>query len=362
MAKKNIFIHTRYDYPSKKGGDTDLLNLLSNLIKEKHHVEIGNINSRNLNTYDLVISSNLDRPVEAYALLKKCKKLGVKFALYTLHHPYDGIKEYLRKGVYGKKKFIAYLSAYNPTNYELLAWLSKVLIHTIKFKKILPFSDIKKSQSYLLSKSDYILVTSEKEKKTIENDIGKISGEIIFLPHILTENKEEIVKGKKNKNLTIICPGRIESRKNQIRVLEASGNFPNFNFKFIGGINKNEKDYCQRFLKQIEKKHNCTHHNHMPPKQFKKAMQESDIIISATWFEVTSLIELNALQLRKPLISGKYSYISYFYPNSTNIDPSSSDSISKAIELAVKNIEKPQDMLKYPSKEDILETLYSIIE
>lgn len=367
MNRKNVFIHTRYDYPSKKGGDTDLLNSLSNLLKEKYHVEIGNINSRSLNTYDLVISANLDRPVEAYSLLKKCKKSDTKFALYTLHHPYDGVKEYLRKGTYGKKKVLAYLSSYNPTSYEFLAWLIKVCMHIIRFKKILPISNIKKAQSYLLKNSDYILVTSEKEKKTIEDDIEKISGKVLKLPHILPKksqdiNKKKSIKDKNNKNLIIICPGRIESRKNQIKVLEASDNFPNITFKFIGAINENESDYYHRFSRQIEKRHNCTHHNHMPINEFNEAIQKSDIIISATWFEVTSLIELNALELRKPLISGKYSYISSFYPNSNNIDPSSSTSITNAIKSEVKNIKKQQDILEYPSKEYILETLHSIIE
>ncbi|WP_102341126.1 glycosyltransferase [Vibrio cyclitrophicus] len=317
-----ILVVTRFDAQKKPGGDVNLLTELGELLlmgseKEftvEYHVGVpSKIVVRN---FDAVLAANIDRPVEAYLTLKLCLECEVKFYLYTLHHPQCGIESYLKIGTFGIKKIIAFISSYKADIYEDVLWFVKVIKSYISGPRLI-FRSSKKCQKYLLELSSGILVVSKGELKTINDDLFEVKSPIYEVPHPISRIKTSTLKKTKEKN-KIVCPGRIEARKNQKFMLEVAKVCPDLEFTFIGGASPSEPDYYVDFEKKVKGLNNVNHISSLPKDDFYEELSSYQTVFTASWFEVTSLIELYSLSNGIKLVSSGMSYNSSFFSSELN--------------------------------------------
>jgi glycosyltransferase involved in cell wall biosynthesis len=331
----NVMIVLRSDGREKGGGDVNLMRSFKESLAADFAVSelYGVPSPSQLDFIDVVVACNLDRPVEAFLLLKLCKRLDIKFVFYSLHHPHIGVERYLRLGVKGWKGIIARMAFYDPIKYESMLWLLRMVYSLIFRSSFIGYAPVRIAQIELVSSSDAFVVSSLDESVGISRDICPVKD---F--HIV-----EHIRDVDNRCLStvlnrIIIPGRIESRKNQRLILQLSKFFPSYEFIFVGGFTASEPGYKKSFTKELANSKNCKLVSNLSKDAFYDFLATAYIVITASWFEVTSLIELFCLDNGIPLMCSKYSYISgsgamFQY------DPSSLDDAIVNLELLIRDVE-----------------------
>ena len=354
---KRILIVLRHDADSKPGGDSNLLQHISRLLPDfQTDLTFGVPSS--VDDYEYVISSNLDRPREGYELLKLCKKSSIPLHFMTLHHySNEAISNYLKNGLYGWKYLVALFSNFNPIKYEQFLWNIRVIISFFKKGKNLRFGNVAKAQKELINRCDYLLVVSKDEHISIKRDFGNIESKVIEFPHILKNDFEFNQKSVK-KDL-ILCPGRVECRKNQLFLLDVAESMPEMKFLFMGKINESDKKFVKKFLKKAKILKNVEISQALEIEEFNSFLFNSNIVLTASWFEVTSLIELQVLSNKKKLVCNSLSYNSSFFENSLVYEHNDIESCRQKILDAKKDNFIVSG--NYPSSKGIIEHYTSII-
>jgi len=160
----------------------------------------------------------------------------------------------------------------------------------------------KNMQKRMLEWSDHILVQTNREaedlKNTFEVDFRwtKISNGV---GKIYYENKDYEPKLKLKDY--VICVGRIEPRKNQLKIIEAVTEIreqskEDINLVFLGSY-KGAKhlEYTYLFNEALKKNKWITHIDRVPYKDMPSYYKYAKVCCSASWFETTGLTVLEAL-------------------------------------------------------------------
>ena len=311
---EKVLIVLRHDAQDKPGGDTALLTDIYTSLSNFDCTLVTGL-PKSVVSFKFVVGCNLDRPIEGYELLKLCKKNSVPLHFMTLHHSsHNAMRNYLQDGLLGWKKVIAFLANYDPIKYEQFLWNIRVIISKVFKKHKLKYGNVAKAQNALIRESEFLLVVSDKEIESIERDIGTIASKTIIFPHLLPSDPQEIIKDNQNK--IIFCPGRIECRKNQLFILRVAECMPELDFVFMGRINKSDRKFYNLFTRKVSKLKNVKVAQPLDIKEFKNYLMNSDVVLTASWFEVTSLIELDVLRKHKKLVCNSSSYNSSFFINS----------------------------------------------
>ncbi|HBM8535776.1 TPA: glycosyltransferase, partial [Escherichia coli] len=136
----------------------------------------------------------------------------------------------------------------------------------------------------------------------------------------------------------ILVSGRIEPRKNQIRIINDLCT-TNYKICFVGGANENNTIYFDKFMGLISRFPNMTYLGKVSPEEMTRLYYKSKVHISASWFEVSSLVDLEAYYCGCSVISSKTGYTSellgerVFY-----FDPKENENLSALVEDAIKAI------------------------
>jgi glycosyltransferase involved in cell wall biosynthesis len=330
---KKILVVLRHDAVLRPGGDTALLtDIARSLDGFESHVVNGV--PKSVLGYEFALCANLDRPMEALHLLQMCQESDVPLHLMALHHNYDAMTKFFRFGLVGWKRYVAMFADFCPVRYEQLLWSIRVVSSFFFKGSRLKFGNVARAQKKLICESSFLLVVSGDELKCIERDIGPVSSKVVELPHLLNDDIAEVASSAKDK--VIFCPGRIESRKNQLFILAVAATLPHLNFVFMGRVNSSEKIYYARFLDRASKLKNISILPPLNVSEFRVYLSKVDVVLTASWFEVTSLIELDVLRKGNKLVCGSVSYNDSFFSNSLiyldNDIGSCRDSVLSAVE------------------------------
>ncbi len=330
-----VLVMLRSDAKRKHGGDVGLLTKYASLLELKgYDVTVSSDLDVDVAGYSACLTANIDRPMEAAVIQRKCRDSNVPMLLYVLHHPRQGVIDYLNSGLTGKRGVLARLSFSSPVLYETMHAVLRVIryprLSNIKYFK---FISTRCSQAYLL-KNAHLLVSCESEIKAIRDNIGTIANPLSIVPHIFygSNNDNGTVKTKKR----VVCAARIEPRKNQYMVLKLAEQYPEFSFIFIGDTANLNDQYYKKFISAAYSLDNVTYSKSVSFDELKLLLAEADIFISASWFEVLSLIELEAYAAHCKLVVGKNSYLSEFVSDGVYyFDPASLQSLEEGFTKVV---------------------------
>ncbi|WP_194428148.1 glycosyltransferase [Klebsiella variicola] len=136
----------------------------------------------------------------------------------------------------------------------------------------------------------------------------------------------------------ILVSGRIEPRKNQLRIINDLCE-TNYKVCFVGGANENNAIYFDKFMELINRFPNMIYLGKVSPEEMTRLYYKSKVHVSASWFEVSSLVDLEAYYCGCSVISSKNGYTSellgerVFY-----FDPKENENLSVVAGDAIKAI------------------------
>lgn len=331
-SPRRALIALRSDAATKAGGDVDLLTAFGRRLADAGCdiiTHAGVPSAAQVSGSDVVITANLDRPIEPAATTAIAARAGVPALHYSLHHPYAGVAAYLERGSEGGRRILARLARHSPQRYEQLLWSLHVAVALGRQRKLLPRGRVDEAQHQLL-RSARIVVCSAGEAAAIRSDIGPLDRYEI-VPH-LTSHPDDVqwnpVEGR------VIVPGRFESRKNQLLAVALAQRFPSCQFWFIGAALPSNRRYVQRLEEAVARLDNCHIVEPLPSDEFYALLATAAVVFSASWFEVTSLIELAAADIGIPLAVSRYSYLEASGAT-YRFDPASEDEAGEALGLAL---------------------------
>lgn len=324
----------RVDALDKPGGD--LLQVLQYIEQGKKPLENGRPRFEgtvipdlraDLSFFDLVHLTNIDRPVDTYSAFLSARAAQRPIILSPIHHSYREIERYERVGrggivgqVSGMLGFTAleYLrnSIRARSNAELLSPMLKIMSQGMR-----------KSQHAILQGADKILVLSEKEERDILYDFGEVPDNKFIC---LRNGLEDCGGTSMGRDIDVCVVGRIEARKNQIAVLVALNRL-GLSGVFVGAENPNHKAYCRRFRKMIADSPS-TYRGCISHEETLQIMRRSKVHVSASWFEVLSLVDLEAYCAGCGVVASKCGGTrEALGERSLYVNPESGDSIADGI-------------------------------
>lgn len=294
----------RIDLFQNRGGDTvQIENTAEELRNLGIEVDICSDLSIDMRGYDLIHIFQLDWIPEIYFYFLKAEKYNKKIVFSPIHHNINEVKRFDDEYVFDYRR-ISKILFKNQFSRDIF----KNVYRSIRdIKRIGPtiYSVIygfKNMQKRMLEWSDHILVQTNREaedlKNTFEVDFRwtKISNGV---GKIYYENKDYEPKLKLKDY--VICVGRIEPRKNQLKIIEAVTEIreqskEDINLVFLGSY-KGAKhlEYTYLFNEALKKNKWITHIDRVSYKDMPSYYKYAKVCCSASWFETTGLTVLEAL-------------------------------------------------------------------
>lgn len=310
-----VGIQIRTDHESKPGGDSALAKAFA------RRLAFAGCQAELVTTAEdvrrlvpnLFIAFNLDQSLELVDLCGAAKQCGAKIAVYALHHPRQGIRGFLQSGTKGLRRLVAQFEGYDVEKYvytmALLRSCKRLDFRALRYG----LHGRQKILGDLLPLIDYLLVSGPSELAEIRLVFPDLLHTKVFVvPHPVEMPQHDLTQCNPYKPINgckhFIVAGRIESRKNQIAVIQIARQMPVAEFVFAGQLNKSDKRYCEEFDKLILATSNCRRVGQLDFNSLLQYLAYADAVICPSWFEVMSLINLYAYAMGTPIVSTPYTY------------------------------------------------------
>ncbi len=308
----------RLDFQDKFGGDTFQIKQYAFTLEKKRcsveYIDLLRIKTLDLKGYDLLVLVNLDRPFELLEFSKYIERddLWHKTIIIPIHHSLDFIDKHWR---YRIPVFYFILNCIFGS-YSIDKIKNFIFFRKILFFKNSAFNHIgknyKKEIKEILDKCSKIICIANGEMKSLENDFefDKFSKCIVVRNGVTRTFSESVKKwnnGSSVRDIDVLVSGRIEPRKNQIRIIKALIG-TQIKVVFIGDINKNNNSYGRQFLSLCDRHTNFHYAGKIPTEDIVEYYLRSKVHLSASWFEVSSLVDLEAYVSGCFIISSQNGY------------------------------------------------------
>jgi len=330
---KKVAVQLRQDHETKPGGDVALARAFARRMRARNLDVTFVSSSSDLMSLrpSVLLASNVDQPLELLAIARAAKRIGTRVCVYALHHPTAGVRAYLESGVGGARGLIARIVRADPQRYlyttSLLRRARARDPRTIEYLWRGP----RETGTELARVIDDVLVSGESEAKELVRDFPELRAARTFrAPHPVDIEYEGVPnENPYQRSPRFFVAGRIESRKNPVSVVRVAKAFPNAEFVFAGALNTAERAYGEEFLSLLARTPNCRWVKQLPLHALLQHIRDADAVISPSWFEVMSLINLYASALGTFVIGSAYTYDGDFIGDQgcARFDPSSRGSL-----------------------------------
>lgn len=341
---KIVFL-MRFDFNQKSGGDVVQINAyVKELRLLGHECYLSSGFSREkLIDCDVFFLVNIDKPIETIYYFNLVKKHfpGKPIFLVPIHHPIRAIEKFER---FEKGNVFKYFCLLFPDFYAR--------------EKIKNFVRFRKQAKYLLvsfrhlffgyrclirdmvTSVNGVIYISEGEKKSVHQDFNCVARRSVVAYNAV--DISETVPTESIRDIDIVVVGRIEPRKNQLRIAKIFSSRSD-HIIFIGAANRNSDDYSGDFIESIELSNNknMKYVGVLPHAEVLQFMRRSRLLLNASYFEVNPLIDLEAALAGCEVITTMNSYTRESIPGVVEVDPWSDKSILSAVDsLLSTNVDK----------------------
>lgn len=287
-----------------------------------------------LSGFDLAHLTNIDRPVDTHCQFLAARAAGKPIVLSTIHHSYEEIGCYERlgrggvvgslSGSVGFRGMESARSLARAANHAQLLWPTlRVML-----------AGMLSAQRAVLQGADALLVLTAKEQRDILRDFGPLDAARFervgngIEPFSLEDGAERA------RDVDVCVVGRIEARKNQIAILRALERL-GVSGMFAGRENPNHKAYCNEFKRLIGGSAS-TYLGGLSQADTQSLMRRSRVHVSASWFEVSSLVDIEAHVAGCSVVSSKCGGTHEILgERALYVDPGSPQDIEQAVSLAL---------------------------
>jgi glycosyltransferase involved in cell wall biosynthesis len=284
--------------------------------------------------FDLVHLTNIDRPIDTWVSFKRAKESRRPLVLSTIHHSYKEIERFERNARGGAAGMISGLLSFQML--ELL----RSLVRSRKYGSLrLPtlqamLRGVRTAQAEILLGVDRVLVLTRREERSLAADIVSIpTDRIEHLPNGLDETSEESQR-EALRDIPVCVVGRIEARKNQLAILESLERLGVAGV-FIGRESPNHAGYCEQFKRLIA----TSRSSFVGPKSHTETLgflRRSNVHVSASWFEVASLVDIEAYLAGCKVVSSECGGTQELLGDDAEyVDPESAEGLDFSIKRAL---------------------------
>jgi glycosyltransferase involved in cell wall biosynthesis len=312
---------------SSPGGDTvQLMETAAHLRLLNVQVDVFLCNEAiNYDRYDLLHFFNIIRPAD---IIHHAKRSGKPFVVSTIFVDYGSIKSTHRRG---------------------LAKLARQITGADGFEYLKTVARSVKNGEKIMSK-DYLLKGHRKAVQWVAKNAA------MLLPNSESEYRRFVVKYKVAQNYcvipngidleaisagyerseqysgAVICMGRIEDRKNQLRLIGAV-NGTNYRLFIHGKYSPNSKGYYDQCVAAAGK--NVTLGPHLEKQALYSAYSSAKVHVLPSYFETTGLSSLEAAAMGcNIVVTDRGDTRDYFGDDAWYCDPDDETSIREAIDAA----------------------------
>ena len=286
-----------------------------------------------LRTYDLVHLFNVTRIADTYLFYSNAKRQRKKIAISPIYHSFVDMADFYsfryRLPFFHITGYLALKEAYYALRVRSGFSLKSITAYTRAVKEVLTGCDI-------------VIPNSSSEVQSIVDELG-ISPRCTVVPNGADMRFREVAYRNERKNI-ILCIGRIEPRKNQLAVIDAflliKEKLPeDTKLVFYGAVNTTHMGYVREFRKRVQG--NITQISYLGAvahEEVLAAMDQSRLVVLASFFETTGLVGLEALSGGAGVLITNRGYTKdYFEGLATFCNPYSVQSVAAGMIEAFEN-------------------------
>jgi len=295
--------------------------------------------SADLSCFDLVHLTNIDRPVDTYPSFIAANAAHKPILISPIHHSYEEIERYERLGRDGGVSAISGMLTFQQLEY--LRSMVRSFEYPVLASAVLrmTLSGMRKAQREVLTGARRILVLGEKEKNDILHDFGEIPEERFVTLRSGFESFADGLATSPSRDIEVCVVGRIEARKNQVSILRVLNRI-GVSGVFVGGENPKHMRYCQRFRELISKSRS-RYLGQLSHEKTLALMSRARLHVSASWFEVSSLVDLEAYGAGCGIVSSQCGGTREILGDAAEyVDPGSEKSIEDGIDRMLARVKR----------------------
>ena len=288
--------------------------------------------------FDLVHLTNLDRPADTWQAMRIAQREGKPIVTSTIHHSYTEIDRFERLGRGGVLGL-----ASGRLGFRGLEHL-RGLVRSVRDPGLVPpvarvmRRGMREAQREILGASQRVLLLSEHEREALLHDVCPVPEEkFVLLRNGMDESsahEEDCGPWRIARDVDVCVVGRIEARKNQLGILRALSGL-GVRAVFLGAMNPNHREYGRRFLREVEAA-GCQWVGAASHEETLGWMRRARVHVSASWFEVASLVDLEAHAAGCVVVASQCGGTREVLGSAAEyVDPASAESLGRAIERAL---------------------------
>jgi glycosyltransferase involved in cell wall biosynthesis len=313
-----------------------------------------------LSKFDIIHLTNVDRPAELYHYFRRAQKMCKPIVVSPIHHSYTEVQRFERQARAGAAGLVSGWFGFSALE------IPKCIVRSVKYPALvqplmkLIFQGTRAAQKIVLEGSAGILISTGKELEDIVHDIGPVDPvKVMRLRNGFDCFPETLDSGAMPaRDLDVCVIARIEARKNQIAILSALNKLGRRGI-FVGGENPNHASYCAEFKKRIARS-NSEYLGGLPLARTIAIMRRAKVHVSASWFEVSSLVDIDAFNAGCRVVSSVSGGTQELLgARARYVDPGSPAELEEAIAAALKESEAP-GAVDQPHPKPVLESWQSI--
>lgn len=299
-----VLMQGRFGLLDAAGGDRiQVENTAKELEKLGVGVDISTKMSPKVNEYDLVHVFQLDWTTETHFMAKNAKRNDKPLVLSPIHHKVSEVKKFDNEYVFDLRRISRFLFKDQHSRdtfknvYRSLADKKKILPTTYSI-----FKGLKKMHQETIAMSDIILVQTKLEAQDLKRTYG-VDFDWVKVPNGVGEKFINCRNPKQPLEIKdyIFSVGRIEARKNQLKIIEAvkllrKETGEDLKLVLVGKKNpKHHMEFTKIFEKLLEENEWIFYIDSVPYDDIPAYFYYAKVCVSASWFETTGLTLLEAL-------------------------------------------------------------------
>jgi len=303
-----------------------------------HQVEISLELEPDLQNFDLVHCFNITRLQETLLQVANGRNQGIPVVLSPVFH---NLTRYFRAGVYGWRGVLT-----NTFSYATLEQLRNLYLWIFSesepkaCSQFLSFGYVGAGKHILHSIQGMVVNSKEEAREVCSFFQPSHVPEYQVIPVGVSLEELEMVDDRFTQQTRlkdyILCVGRLEDLKNQIRIFKALKNL-SIPLVFIGQENPNHQSYSHKFHRLIRNHPNVHWLTGLDRKTVLSAMKSARVHILASFVETTGLSNLEAGYLGASLVSTQNGYSREIFKHMVDYcDPEDIGSIREAVHCALK--------------------------
>jgi glycosyltransferase involved in cell wall biosynthesis len=324
----NVLMISRDSLFTDAGGDTVQLTSTAKYLRELGvNVDIKlSKDVTDFANYDLVHFFNIIRPAD---IIVHADKLKIPYVISTIYVEYNELEKVLRKGLL---KIL--FNLLTPDTIEYMKCVARWLKKGDKIRsKYYLFGGHRRSVIKSLNGAALLLPNSHSEYNRLSN-FYKVKRPYTVIPNAIdTEifNTLTVHADKKYEN-TVVCIGRIEVRKNQLKLIESMKSLP-YRLVLIGKGAPNQPDYYNECRNTAGS--NVEFIDFLEQHKIASILKAAKVHVLPSWFETTGLVSLEAAVMGcNIVVTHKGDQSEYFEKYAYFCDPADTGSIRNAVRQA----------------------------